>query len=159
MNDSTENSIPDFKAPQELEGEITNSIPTQDSAEKGERVFTEEERKSFLLSLALQEEERSKLDEKQIEEIRSLRLKNDQLQAEIDKIKDDNKGRRNFSKNIFTSVVIWMFLVLMTVVCTGFGSLKLSDNVMIALLTTATANVIALLVIVANYLFNKDKST
>jgi len=40
-----------------------------------------------------------------------------------------------------------------------YGKIKLSDNVLITLLSTTTVNVIGLLLIVANYLFNKSKST
>lgn len=134
-----------FKDPRELEGLISGTT-TAPILPKGD---LEE----------IQAEEKIKLDAQQLEEIRSLRINNDRLQAEVDKIKDDNRGRRNFSRSIFIAVLIWMFLVLITVVYNGLGQLKLSDNVVITLLTTATANVIALLLIVANYLFNKDKST
>lgn len=81
------------------------------------------------------------------------------MKAQLEKFRDDNKGRRTFSEIILTIVIVWMFLVLLTVACTGMGHLHLSDGVLIALITTTTANVIAMLIIVVNYLFNKDKST
>ena len=81
------------------------------------------------------------------------------LKAQIRKFEDDNTGRREFSRSIFTVTVIWMFLVLMIIIQSASGRWHLSDSVLIALITTTTANVIGVFIIVANYLFNRDKST
>jgi hypothetical protein len=52
-----------------------------------------------------------------------------------------------------------MFIVLLIVIQCGRKSLMLSDGVLIALITTTTANVFGFFYVVVNYLFNKDKST
>jgi hypothetical protein len=72
---------------------------------------------------------------------------------------EDNKARKTFSYWIFIATVLWMFFVLMIVVQVGRRSIMLSDGVLIALITTTTANVFGFLYVVVNYLFNKNKST
>jgi hypothetical protein len=52
-----------------------------------------------------------------------------------------------------------MFLVLAIIVAYGKEFLKFSDTVIVTLITTTTANVFGFFYFVANYLFNKDKST
>jgi hypothetical protein len=81
------------------------------------------------------------------------------LKAQIRKFEDDNIGRREFSRSIFTVTVIWMFLVLMIVIQCANHKWNLDNSVLIALITTTTANVIGVFIIVANYLFNRAKST
>ncbi len=78
---------------------------------------------------------------------------------QLQRLKDENIARKNFSDAIFTVTVIWMFFILMIVICCGQGGMKLSDTVLITLITTSTANVFGFLYVVVNYLFNKDKST
>jgi len=80
-------------------------------------------------------------------------------QENIRRLQDDNRARKKFSKSIFSITAIWMFLILVIVVLSGVGILKLSDTVLVALITTTTANVFGFLYVVVNYLFNKDKST
>lgn len=108
---------------------------------------------------AAQNEEIRSLDRKKEEELRTDKLKNDELQARVNKINDDNNGRKRLTEVILSIVTVWMVLILATVWATGRNNLHLSDAVLITLIGTTTANIIALLVIVANYLFNKDKST
>lgn len=77
----------------------------------------------------------------------------------LKRLREENQARINFSNSIFTVTVIWMFLVLVIVYHAGAGKLKYSDGVLIALITTTTANVFGFFYVVVNYLFNKDKST
>ena len=79
----------------------------------------------------------------------------DQLKYE----REAHNDRRKFSRWIFGLALGWLLLVLAIVVFNGFGlwSFNLSDQVLIALLTTTTANIIGTLVIVLNYLFPKPK--
>lgn len=78
---------------------------------------------------------------------------------QLKRIEDENEARKTFSENIFTVTVLWMASILFVVFCSGMGKLKLSDGVLIALITTTTANVFGFLYVVVNYLFNKEKST
>ena len=105
------------------------------------------------------QEEASALDGNQEQAIRKLKLDNDILQAQLDKIKGDNLFRKIHSTLIFFMVFVWLTAVLAILALVGKGFFMLTDRVLITLLTTTSINVIGLLVIVANYLFNKDKST
>lgn len=93
------------------------------------------------------------------EEINNLTLDAEFAQEKFNRLVDDNRARKAFSYWIFTITVLWMFLVLMIVLQCGRGTLRLSDGVLIALITTTTANVFGFFYVVVNYLFNKDKST
>ncbi|HTJ13499.1 MAG TPA: hypothetical protein VL547_15800 [Dinghuibacter sp.] len=104
-------------------------------------------------------EEEQTLNVKREEEVRKLKIQNDLLQAKFEKITGDNKARKTHSLLIFVMVFFWLVSVVALLALSGLGILCLSDKVLITLLTTTTINVIGLLVIVANYLFNKNKST
>lgn len=133
------------KPPEEIIAEFQNRLQTAQST----KVDTEEVAK----------EERKELQDERIHELEKQALELQLLKAQIRKFEDDNTGRREFSRSIFTVTVIWMFLVLMIIVQSASGRWHLSDSVLIALITTTTANVIGVFIIVANYLFNRDKST
>lgn len=77
----------------------------------------------------------------------------------VDKVHNDNIARIKYSEAIFTVTVMWLFFVLVTVVAVGKGFLKLSDTVLITLITTTTVAVFGFFLAVVNYYFNKDKST
>lgn len=72
--------------------------------------------------------------------------------------KQDREQRKWFSAWIFGVVCIYLLIVLVLLYFTGFSLTRLSDTVLVALLTTTTANVIGLLVIVARYLFPRNDS-
>lgn len=97
-------------------------------------------------------EEQLLLEQKQQQELRKIT-------AEADKMVQDNQGRRAFSRNIFTVTIVWLAFVMVVVVQCARKLWELSDAVLIALITTTTATVIGIFLIVANYLFNRDKST
>lgn len=133
------------KPPEEILAEFQNKLQTGHST----KVDTEEAVK----------EEKKELQEGKIHELEKQSLELQLLKAQIRKFEDDNTGRREFSRSIFTVTVIWMFLVFMVVIQCANGKWHLSDSVLIALITTTTANVIGVFIIVANYLFNREKST
>lgn len=64
-----------------------------------------------------------------------------------------------FAKNIFTLVCIYLVVVGLFLWQSGmtFKDFKLSDKVLITLLTTTSANIISLFVFVVKYLFPEDK--
>jgi hypothetical protein len=88
------------------------------------------------------------IDEMKAENIRSQRLQNDIVEQ-------DKNERKDYANVLFTLTTIWLFLVLGIFVSVGRGVLVYSDSVIITLLTTTTANVLGLVIIVANYLFKK----
>lgn len=83
--------------------------------------------------------------------------------------------RRRYSGRVFGLVCVWLVFVMFTITAAGLGGypffsilgvysffgFRLSDNVLIALLTSSTATVLGVLLIVVRYLFpsrngNKD---
>ena len=94
-----------------------------------------------------------------LNELSELDVDAEMAKEHLKRLIDDNKARKTFSYWIFTATILWMFFVLMIVVQCGRGSINLSDGVLIALITTTTANVFGFLYVVVNYLFNKTKST
>jgi len=88
------------------------------------------------------------IDEMKAESIRSQRLQNDIVEQ-------DKNERKDYANVLFTVTIIWLFLVLGIFISVGRGILVYSDSVIITLLTTTTANVVGLVIIVANYLFKK----
>lgn len=70
--------------------------------------------------------------------------------------KQDREQRKYFSTWIFGVVCAYLLIVLVLLYLTGFSLTRLSDTVLVALLTTTTVNVIGLLVIVARYLFPRN---
>jgi hypothetical protein len=94
-----------------------------------------------------------------VKELDELDIDAEMAKEHLKRLIEDNKARRAFSYWIFTATMLWMFFVLMIVVQCGRRSIILSDGVLIALITTTTANVFGFLYVVVNYLFNKDKST
>ena len=83
-----------------------------------------------------------------------------QRMAEYIKIsKQNRRERKKYAEWLFNFVVYWALCVLIILLSKGRGFLNISDTLMIALLTTATANVIAMFILVIKYLFNPKKST
>jgi len=147
MGRARRNPVIQIKPAEEVSVEITGNLPaTTTPADRSDL------QKSF-------EEEDSFLDAKKAEGIRKLKIQNDILEAELTKINNDNEARVGFSKKIYWIVIIWLSAVIFLLILSGFKIVDLSDKVLITLLTTSSVNVIGLLVIIANYLFNKNKST
>lgn len=74
--------------------------------------------------------------------------------AHLTTVKQNNEARKTFAHWIFVVTVIWMFLILCLVHQTGRGNLRYSDTVLVALITTTTANVFGFLYLVFRYLFS-----
>jgi hypothetical protein len=105
------------------------------------------------------EDTRVNLKEANEEEVEERDLEEEFSRAQLKRLIDDNKARKSFSQWIFVITVLWMFAVLMVVIQCSRKIFVLSDGVLIALITTTTANVFGFFYVVVNYLFNKDKST
>lgn len=71
--------------------------------------------------------------------------------------KQDRKERKKYAKHIFNFIWVWCGAILIIMVGIGIGWLKFETSVIITLITTTTANILALFVIVANYLFYRPK--
>lgn len=75
--------------------------------------------------------------------------------AELKSFKDDNYSRKVYGYLIFGLVFAWLGVILWIVIAAGSGWYKLSDTVLVALITTTTLNIIGLLLVVTQYLFPK----
>jgi hypothetical protein len=73
---------------------------------------------------------------------------------------DDQEARRKWGERVFWLLVTWLGLVFLCVCAEGFrwNEFHISDSVLIALISTTTANVLSLGYIVAKYLFPKPPS-
>ncbi|MBB6109746.1 hypothetical protein SAMN05421821_105164 [Mucilaginibacter lappiensis] len=70
--------------------------------------------------------------------------------------RQDRRERKKYADSVFTLVAIWLMFVLLIFMWYGMGKLQYSDNVIIALLTTSTANVIFIFNFVMKYLFKSQ---
>jgi hypothetical protein len=102
---------------------------------------------------------RVNIKEANVKEINVLDIDAEFSKAQLRRLIDDNKARKTYSYWLFAVTVLWMFFVLMIVVQCGRHAILLSDGVLIALITTTTANVFGFFYVVVNYLFNREKST
>lgn len=78
--------------------------------------------------------------------------------------KDEHDQRLKYAKALFRLISIWLCIVLLIVTCSGLdlcfcSQFKLSDNVLITLLTTTTVTVLGLFITVLKYLFNHKNKT
>jgi hypothetical protein len=78
-------------------------------------------------------------------------------EAKLSDYKQDIQLRKSFSERIFWLFVTYLAVIILILVASGLTRIDfvLSDNVLIALLTTTTANIIGVLIIVARYIFPK----
>lgn len=93
------------------------------------------------------------------EQLREERLKNEALEEENRGDSQDRDQRKDFAERIYSFAAIYMFGVFVILFLSGTETtnFKLSDNVLITLLGTTTANVIGILIIVVTYLFSRKK--
>lgn len=91
------------------------------------------------------------------------------LEETLRDYKETNTLRQKYAKNIYRLTYIWLIFIGFIVLLTGIGNLhikiewlsldftlfefNLSDNVLIAFITTTTINVIGIIYIVARWLF------
>lgn len=96
-------------------------------------------------------------NEKKFYELQREKMTNEQLSQNISQNSEVHKLRQNLAPIILTITVIWMILILIVIVAVGKNDLKLSDSVLITLITTTTANVFGFLYIVVKYYFPNNK--
>lgn len=82
------------------------------------------------------------------------KLANESKSLENQRYKDDTEHRKVLSTWAGTVVSVWLVCVLL-ILTNNTIRFKLSDSVLIALLGTTTLNVLGLMVIVLNDIFNK----
>jgi hypothetical protein len=80
----------------------------------------------------------------------------------IDSLDSNSVQRRNYARRTFWLTCSWIFLVILIVAASGLDIkgwrlLKLSDAVIITLITTTTLNVFGFFLLVMKYLFNTEE--
>lgn len=93
------------------------------------------------------------------QELRKLQLENDARKVENESESQNKQQRKDFAERIYSFASIYMLGVFLMLFISGTETtnFRLSDNVLITLLRTTTANVIGILVIVVTYLFSRKK--
>ena len=78
----------------------------------------------------------------------------------LEQLKQDREERKRYARRIFWLVVSWLTVIVLLLFLQGFlgpcGAFALSDSVLIAVATTTTASVTAILVVVVRYLFPRS---
>lgn len=92
------------------------------------------------------------------EELDSMKVSNKLRWEELENRKQDRAQRKRYANYIFGFLCIYMLLVFCILIMSGFCDIKfeLSDSVIIALITTTTANIIGIFVFVVKYLFKSS---
>lgn len=93
------------------------------------------------------------------ERLRKAKLENDSIDEANKGDVQDRAQRKQFAENIFTMVCVYVFAVIMIILLCGaeWVHFSLSENILITLLTTTTANILGILLIVVTYLFTRKK--
>ena len=86
--------------------------------------------------------------------LNDIELKN--LHEDLNGKKQDREQRGKFAGRIFNLMCCYLGAVMIIVVLKGAKVLALSDSVVNVLLTTTTANIIGIFIIVAKYLFYRQ---
>lgn len=82
------------------------------------------------------------------------KLKNKRRKAELKSYKQDVRERKNYASHIYQMLAFWLMFTGSILFLCAINKIHLSDNVLIILLTTSSANVIAIFIYVVKYLFN-----
>jgi hypothetical protein len=76
--------------------------------------------------------------------------------AYLESLQDNNRQRKQYARNTFILTCIWISVVLVIAGLSGFEKIKLSDTVLVTLITTTTANVFGFFFLVMKYLFRTE---
>lgn len=94
-------------------------------------------------------------------EIERLRKSNTKLELKNHRYKDNTEIRRALVVAFTTVIVFWLLSVLLILVGNNCNHYNLSENTLIALMVTSTANVIGMMIVILKNIFpekNKGKN-
>ena len=80
-------------------------------------------------------------------------FKNKEREANLKNLNQNIEQRKDYAHKIFCLISGWLFFTAIVTLGCATNSLYLSENVIIALLTTSSANVILIFIYVVRYLF------
>ena len=89
----------------------------------------------------------------QSKEEAEIRALDEQTEADL----QVREQRPLWAKRVFGTSLGWLTAVLLLVAAQGLGLLHLADSVLIALITTTTANILGTFVIVLKFIFPERK--
>lgn len=96
--------------------------------------------------------------QERLADLDSKRLENKLKKEELDGRKEDRRLRKTLSERIYTFATLYMFAIMGILLLCGLPiNFSLTENVLITLLGTTTANVIGVLMVVATYYFYRTK--
>lgn len=95
--------------------------------------------------------------QKLVLENKELELKNSKLELINTNIKQNIKLRKVFSWLIFSFMAFWMAFVGLYLMLAGYSVIQVSETVQVAIITTGTAQVIGIFLVVSYYLFPRPK--
>lgn len=84
-------------------------------------------------------------------------LENARKEAELANLKQDVELRKTYSNRFFWLMCVYLLVVELFLIGAGLKSLTLSDTVLVTLLSTTTANIVGILIVVARYIFPDHK--
>lgn len=73
--------------------------------------------------------------------------------AYLETLQDNNRQRKQYARNTFILTCTWISIVLVIIGFSGLELMKLSDTVLVTLISTTTANVFGFFFLVMKYLF------
>ncbi|NUY80481.1 hypothetical protein HUK80_06200 [Flavobacterium sp. MAH-1] len=79
--------------------------------------------------------------------------------SDLENEKQNREERKHYAECIFRLTVFWVAFLMVVIIASGQHKLYLSDEVLIALITSGTVNMFVFFRYVTRYLFNADKST
>lgn len=127
-------------------------LPEEAQTEQLETYEGRSDHSSIVEQLAEKEEERDQ------EKKRADDLAYDLAQLKFNERYDLHELRRTYTPYLFYMTVGWLGFVAALVTLNAFGLANLSDAVLVALITTTTANVIGMFLVAARWLFpSKNK--
>lgn len=76
-------------------------------------------------------------------------------------LRQNNTERKKYAMYIYVLTCVWAALIFVILFLEGFGrtGFKLSDSLLITLVTTTTVNFFGFFLLVVKYLFNSDKQS
>jgi len=126
-------------------------LEPRDISFPGTKAVEEGEVQAGEVSSLAAEEQRDLEEDREALQIELLKLEHKQRQQDMNE-------RKKYAFRVFLLLALWLALLFVLLFVQGWQSttgFDLSDNVLIALITGTTVNVIGVFVVVMNYLFPK----
>ena len=90
-----------------------------------------------------------------VEDLKLKQVETELKREQLESNKQDREARKDYAIKLFVFLVIFIFFVVVIVFLCGVENVRfsLNDPVLIALLTTSSANIVGVFIFVVKYLF------